>query len=99
MHESIAEKTEKLRNKISELKKQLEVATLEKGLAADENKDLRENSVYDYWDQKESILIIRIHRIMKEIRDLSPKKKPLNKPKHKKSAVRERVEYKPHKWL
>lgn len=99
MHET---PIEKLRTKIKELSTELAHATLEKGLAAEDNKDLRENSDYDYWDQKESLLIIRIHRLMNEINDLY---KPVQKPKKKlpseaktpkKPAPKEEL---PHKWL
>lgn len=97
MHEST---TEKLREKIRELKKELEKVTFEKGLIAEENKDLRENSAYDYWDQKETNLIIRIHRIIKEISDGS--KKETLAVKHKKARkIEEKKQFdiKPHKWL
>ena len=91
---------EKLREKIAELKKDLETVTFEKGLAAEDNKDLRENSAYDYWDQKESILIIRIHKIMREITDKAKGqvvKKTAKKPK--KPLVKKEFDIKPHKWL
>jgi transcription elongation GreA/GreB family factor len=97
MHESSAEK---LREKIKELKKELETVTFEKGLAAEDNKDLRENSAYDYWDQKESILIIRIHKIMREISEIY--KKPYAKKVAKKQTrpvVKKLTETFPHKWL
>ena len=92
-------KIEKLREKISQLKKELERATLEKGLAAEENKDLRENSMYDSWEEKETMYTIRIHKMMKEIRDLTPKN-PSKKPskKHKTSAI-EKIKITPRKWL
>ena len=97
MHESTAEN---LRDKIKILKKELEEVTLEKGLAAEENKDIRENSAYDYWDQKESILIIRIHKIMKEITDQTTKEKPIVKTKKPKKKIERAVfDIKPHKWL
>jgi hypothetical protein len=97
MHKSI---TDKLREKIRGLKKELEKVTFEKGLIAEENKDLRENSAYDYWDQKETNLIIRIHRIMKEISDGSKKEKPAVKPKKaKKISEKKQFDIKPHKWL
>lgn len=96
---------ENLRQKIKELSAELSHATLEKGLAAEDNKDLRENSDYDYWDQKESLLIIRIHRLMKEINDLysasgvkTSNKKPAAK-KSKKPAKKKGSEELPHRWL
>ncbi len=64
---------ENLRQKITELKQELADATFEKGLAADENKDLRENFAYDYWDQKERVLLNRIHGLIREIADRTPK--------------------------
>jgi hypothetical protein len=92
---------EKLREKIKELKQELETVTFEKGLAAEDNKDLRENSAYDYWDQKESILIIRIHKIMKEIRDTSKNDSHERKIGKKSSDPITKKPYniKPHKWL
>jgi hypothetical protein len=92
---------EKLRDLLLKLKKDLETATMEKGLAADENKDLRENSTYDYWEQKESMFIIRIHRTMKEIRDLSKPKTPKLKKKPSKSKAQPVIkgDFQKHKWL
>jgi transcription elongation GreA/GreB family factor len=92
--------TENLREKIKELKKELEKVTFEKGLIAEENKDLRENSAYDYWDQKETNLIIRIHRIMKEISERLKKEISTVRPKKaKKNTEKKQFDVKPHKWL
>ena len=97
MHEDTIEK---LRGKIKELKEELEKVTFEKGLIAEENKDLRENSAYDYWDQKETNLIIRIHRIIKEISDGSKKENPTVKPNRaKKDTEKKQFDIRPHKWL
>jgi hypothetical protein len=63
-----------LREKIHELNKEREHATLQKGLAAEENKDLRENFDYDLWEQKETMLTVRIHNLIREIESLIPKK-------------------------
>lgn len=78
----------------------LEKATMEKGLAAEENKDLRENSAYDYWDEKERALLFRIRKIAKEISEESNKNKPQKKAvKAKSKAQKKPFEIKPRKWL
>lgn len=62
-----------LREKLSDLRKQRDNAAMEKGLAAEENKDLRENFAYDYWDTQERNITFRIHGIMEEIDELAKK--------------------------
>lgn len=64
-------KIDKLRNQLIELRKERDKAVLEKGLSAQDNKDLRENATYDYWEQKEHQLTSRILNIIKEIETLT----------------------------
>jgi transcription elongation GreA/GreB family factor len=76
----IADKLEQLRQKLKELQKHREHAIMEKGLAAQENQDLRENSDYDYWEMEESNFTFRIHNIIREIESfVEPKKKLVKK--------------------
>lgn len=78
----------------------LEKTTVEKGLAAEENKDLRENSAYDYWDEKERNLIFRIRKIMRDISDTAKKEKSTIKTKRtKKTTEKLPFDIRPHKWL
>jgi hypothetical protein len=65
-----------IRQQIKDLMRQREEATLEKGLSAQENKDLRENSEYDYWVEKENKLTIKIGNLQKEIVRLTTESKP-----------------------
>lgn len=93
-------KIEELRQKISDLKKELENATLEKGLAAEDNKDLRENFAYDYWEQKERLCVSRIHSIMQELRELIGSNTNNVKKKVKKSTQNAKDPlFQKHKWL
>ena len=56
-------KIDKLREKLIDLRKEREKITFEKGMAANENKDLRENSAYDYWFEKEMLITARINNV------------------------------------
>ncbi|HLB51991.1 hypothetical protein A3F07_03405 [candidate division WWE3 bacterium RIFCSPHIGHO2_12_FULL_38_15] len=62
-----------LRNKLIKLQKEREKVTLEKGLAARDNTDLRENFAYDYWVEREFVVTAKIYNILKEIEELGPK--------------------------
>lgn len=88
---------DELRNKITELKKELTQTTLEKGLSAEDNKDLRENFAYDYWDQKERILLNRIHALMAEIKQRTQTKKPVKKTSRETQAEKNTLPK--QKWL
>lgn len=96
---NIEEKVERLRERLSEQRKKLEEASFEKGLAAEENKDLRENFAYDYWVSQEQLITARIFATLKEIEHLTkkPKKKIIKKSK---ATPVERVKDLPRKkWL
>lgn len=58
---------EKLREQIKKLSAEREKAQLEKGFAAEDNKDLRENFAYDYWVSREDLLTAKIGNLIKEI--------------------------------
>lgn len=58
---------DQLRQKLIELNKMRDAAIFEKGQAARENNDLRENFAYDYWCQQEDNYTTRIHELIKEI--------------------------------
>ncbi len=92
-----------LRDKIKELMKQREAATLEKGLSAQDNKDLRENAEYDYWEEKETTLTIKIGNLQQEIVQLSEvnvKKTLPKKLKKGKETVTPKIKDLPkNKWL
>jgi len=56
-----------LRKQLIKLQKEREEITLEKGLAARDNNDLRENFAYDYWVSQEELITARIFATLKEI--------------------------------
>lgn len=58
---------DQLRDKLVELRKERDTIMYEKGLAAQDNNDLRENSTYDYWLEKEFNITHRIMTITQEI--------------------------------
>ena len=60
-----------LREKLKALNIERDSVIMEKGLAARDNNDLRENFAYDYWEQKEKQLTFRIHRLIKEIDEIA----------------------------
>jgi transcription elongation GreA/GreB family factor len=91
-------KIDKLRNELIKLREERSHVILEKGLAAEYNKDLRENAAYDYWYEKETELTMRILQVMEMIREQSDKTKPKKTLKHKK-VDKVRGSYEPHKWL
>jgi transcription elongation GreA/GreB family factor len=64
-------KIDELRDKLILLRKQRDEAVLQKGLAARENNDLRENFAYDYWEMQERNLTSRILEITFEIEGLA----------------------------
>ena len=92
---------ELLRKQIKELMRERDKASLEKGLAAEDNKDLRENFAYDYWSQKEFALTSKIRRLAAEIERLS-KKEVVKKKKTRKIKEKpvEKIKDLPkNKWL
>jgi len=91
-------KIDKLRNELIALRKEREAITFEKGLAAEDNKDLRENCTYDYWFEKEIVANARIALLIKMIGDLSKKDKPKKELK-KRKIEKVRGTFEPHKWL
>lgn len=91
-------KIDKLRNELIKLRKERESIIFEKGLAAEDNKDLRENSTYDYWFEKEILANARITLLIKMIGELSKKDKPKKIVKRKK-IEKVRGTFEPHKWL
>ena len=96
---NIEEKVDRLRERLTEQRKKLEEASFEKGLAAEENKDLRENFAYDYWVSQEELITARIFATLKEIEHLTrkPEKKIV---KNSRSTPVERVRDIPKKkWL
>lgn len=60
-----------LREKLVALNREREDIILEKGLAARDNNDLRENFAYDYWSDKERVVTARIHALIREIGDIT----------------------------
>jgi transcription elongation GreA/GreB family factor len=71
MESSSGTKIDQLRAELVTLRKEREKVTIEKGLIAQDNKDLRENAAYDYWEQKERNITSRIHKIIQEIEERS----------------------------
>jgi hypothetical protein len=73
-----------LRKKLTELRKERDAIMFEKGLSAEENKDLRENATFDFWARKEHNVTSQILQITKEITELTHKNRPtVNKPANK----------------
>lgn len=63
-------KLDLLREELAKMRAMRAKYQMEKGLAAEHNKDLRENADYDYWHEREQNMTIRILRLTKEISDL-----------------------------
>jgi transcription elongation GreA/GreB family factor len=91
-------KIDKLRNELIKLRKERAEVIFEKGLAAEENKDLRENFAYDYWFEKECQMNARIIQVTNMIEEISEKSKPKKVIKQKK-LEKVKGTYEPHKWL
>lgn len=93
-------KIDKLRKELIKLRRERDKIIFEKGMAAEENKDLRENSVYDYWFEKEMQINSRINHTILMIEDLSPKKKKVSSKNNKvNKPTREKIELDRPKWL
>lgn len=61
----------KLREELARLREQREKVVLEKGLIAQDNKDLRENFAYDRLVEREHALTSKINGVISEIYELS----------------------------
>lgn len=92
-------KIDKLRTELIKLREERKAVILEKGLAAEENKDLRENSAYDYWFEQEAQMTARIIRVTKMIEDLAEKDEPKKKDIKIKRVEKIKETFEPHKWL
>jgi transcription elongation GreA/GreB family factor len=93
---------ELLRKRLSDLRKQRDEIMFEKGLSAEENKDLRENATYDYWSRKEHNVTSQILQITREISELTHKNTKKAKTATKKSTEKkvEKIKDLPKKrWL
>ena len=77
---------DELRSKLIEMRKERDQIIFEKGLAAEENKDIRENATYDYWFEKEQNITARILKITAEIEQLTKKPVVIKKIKQKPEA-------------
>ena len=62
---------ELLRAKLKKLREKKDGLIFEKGMVAEDNNDLRENSLYDYLVQQEDMYSSMIVGVLKEIRRLS----------------------------
>ncbi|MFH1565967.1 MAG: hypothetical protein ABIB98_02080 [bacterium] len=62
---------ELLRAKLKKLREKKDEIIFEKGMVAEDNNDLRENSLYDYLVQQEDMYSSMIVGVLKEIRRLS----------------------------
>jgi len=92
-------KIDKLRNEIIKLRKEREEIIFEKGLAAEDNKDLRENFAYDYWFEKEMLVSSRIKYLIGMIEELSKKDKLKKNIIKAKRVEKTKEKFEPHKWL
>lgn len=90
-------KVDKLRKDLIRLRKKLIEVTMKKGLAAQNDKDLRENSDYEYWLNQEFIVMGRMKTVMELIYNLT--KKEDDKPKWRKSKPTQRGKKHKQKWL
>ena len=91
-------KIDKLRKELIELRKERDKIIFEKGMAANENKDLRENSAYDYWFEKEMQITSRINHIMSMIEEESKDNKEVKGFSINKNKT-EKIELDRPKWL
>ncbi|MBW6441801.1 hypothetical protein K0B04_02730 [Patescibacteria group bacterium] len=91
-------KIDKLRKELIELRKERDKIIFEKGMAANENKDLRENSAYDYWFEKEMQITSRINHIISMIEEGSKNKKKITGFYSKKNKT-QKVDLDRPKWL
>ena len=91
-------KIDKLRNELIKLREERSKVIFEKGLAAEENKDLRENFAYDYWFEKECQMEARIAQVKDMIEEITNKSKP-KKVIEQKKLEKVKGTYEPHKWL
>ena len=96
---NVEEKVERLRERLSEQRKKLEGASFEKGLAAEENKDLRENFAYDYWVSQEQLITARIFTTLKEIEELTKKTEKKTIKKRASQPVTRVKDLPKKKWL
>ena len=92
-------KIDKLRTELINLREERKTVILEKGLAAEENKDLRENSAYDYWFEQEAQVTARILRLTKMIEELAIKDKPKKRIIDERRVEKTKETFEPHKWL
>jgi len=92
-------KIDKLRNELINLREERKTIIFEKGLAAEDNKDLRENSTYDYWFEKEIVANARIAHLIEMIEELSTKDKPKKRIINTRRVEKTKETFEPHKWL
>lgn len=88
-------KLEQLQEELFSLRKKRKEVTFEKGLIAEEEKDLRENGAYMIMEEKEHLLTSKIMQITKEIETITRIKKPHKSIKNKNTKVES---LKPQKW-
>ena len=87
---------EELRNKLVELRKKRTYITVQKGFAANHNKDLRENATYDNWFDQELLITAEIAEVIEKIEKITntgPKHKWEKPRPNKKGGVEKQ------KWL
>jgi transcription elongation GreA/GreB family factor len=89
-------KLEQLQAELSKFRKERDVIIFEKGLLAEDNKDLRENGAYIAMEEREHYYTAKIHKTIRDIEELT--KKPYKEVK-KKVKEELKYEFKPHKWL
>lgn len=90
-------KLEELQQELFKLRRERLEITIEKGLIAEEEKDLRENGAYTIMEEKENLHTSKIMVVTKQIEDLT--RKPGPKFKKDKKKEENLYEFKPHKWL
>ena len=89
-------KLEHLQEELKRLRKERAEIIFEKGMAAEDNKDLRENGAYIAMEEREQWYTAKIHKTMREIEEITKKPKKEIKRVQKEEP---KYEFKPHKWL
>lgn len=90
-------KIDELRAFLKVLQKERAHIIMEKGLSAEDNKDLRENSEYIYLEQQEDLYNAKIKNLIKEME--SHKKKDLKVKRPKKPLEKVQPNFEKKKWL
>jgi len=90
-------KLEQLQKELADLRKTRQKVILEKGEAAEDNKDLRENGAYIALEEREHYYTSKIHKVIRDLDNLT--RKPAKEIRKNVEKKEKKYEFKPHKWL